>query len=82
MELMKLFDSAMNLDQLEAFEVGVTNEELVDPTHRSRENAFMDTIFDFDSLDPVDPDTEQGNQFQGPVAKSSSSTWRPCDLVL
>ena len=44
--------------------------------------TFMDTIFDFDSLDPVDPDTEQGNQFQGPVASSSSSTWRPCDLVL
>ncbi|EFP89393.2 uncharacterized protein PGTG_15235 [Puccinia graminis f. sp. tritici CRL 75-36-700-3] len=80
-ENMKAYDSFITPAELEVFEDGIfTKNQLT--TLTSREDAFMDTIFDFDLIestpdqpddDVIDIDAIEGN-------KSDASDWDPEDL--
>ncbi|EFP80393.2 uncharacterized protein PGTG_06349 [Puccinia graminis f. sp. tritici CRL 75-36-700-3] len=78
---MKAYDSFITPAELEVFEDGIFTENQL-TTLTSREDAFMDTIFDFDLIEstPDQPDDDVINIDAIEGNKSDASDWDPEDL--
>ncbi|KAI9624820.1 hypothetical protein KEM48_008712 [Puccinia striiformis f. sp. tritici PST-130] len=72
---MKAYDSFPTPAELEVFEEGIFTESQIS-TITSREDVFMDTIFDFDLMEnaPAQPDDVIED------IKAEKSNWDPEDL--
>ncbi|KNE93179.1 hypothetical protein PSTG_13431 [Puccinia striiformis f. sp. tritici PST-78] len=77
---MKAYDSFLTPAELEVFEEGIFTESQIS-TLTSREDAFMDTIFDFDLMEnaPGKPDDVIDIDVIEDI-EAEESNWDPEDL--